>query len=193
MTETCLDENSNCPLGRLPLLQKSKGKLFMRYPLPIQPGAGQESVWNYPRPPLLERTTKHLMVLFNGEVIAETNKGYRLLETSHPPVYYFPPADVFMNYLKRSQRRSFCEYKGAAYYYDVVVAEHTAVNAAWAYSAPPPGYKDIKDFIAFYAHSMEACYVDGEKVIPQPGGFYGGWITADIVGPFKGGPGSGGW
>lgn len=162
-------------------------------PLPIQPGPGQESVWDYPRPPLLEATSKRLRVLFNGRVVADTGRGYRLLETSHPPVYYFPPQDVAMDFLRPSSRKSFCEFKGAARYYDVVVAERTAVNAAWAYASPPPAYREMKDYIAFYAQFMEACYVDDEKVIPQPGGFYGGWITADIVGPFKGGPGSGGW
>ncbi|MCA9980630.1 MAG: DUF427 domain-containing protein, partial [Anaerolineales bacterium] len=118
---------------------------------------------------------------------------YRLLETSHPPVYYFPPEAVDMAYLRVSPRKSFCEYKGAAHYYDVVVAGNTAVNAAWTYTTPPPAYKNLQNHFAFYAQFMEACYVGDEKVIPQPGGFYGGWITANIVGPFKGGPGSGGW
>ncbi len=165
----------------------------MRHPLPIQPGPGQESVWDYPRPPRLEPVTATLKVVSHGQTIAETSRGYRLLETSHPPVYYFPPQDVQMAFLQASSRKSFCEFKGAARYYDVVVAGHTAVDSAWAYAAPPPAYKALKDYLAFYAQSMEACYVGDEKVIPQPGGFYGGWITSNIIGPFKGGPGSGGW
>jgi uncharacterized protein (DUF427 family) len=137
--------------------------------------------------------TEEVGGLVSGVLLAETVRGYRLLETSHPPVYYFPPEDVGMGFLRLSPRSSFCEFKGRAVYYDVVVGETTAVSSVWSYPAPPPAYKAITNYLAFYAQSMEACYVAGEKVIPQPGGFYGGWITNDIVGPFKGGPGSGGW
>lgn len=165
----------------------------MPRPVPIQPAPGQESVWDYPRPPRLEPTTAVLKVIFNGQTIAETNRGYRLLETSHPPTYYFPPQDVQMDFLRPATRQSFCEFKGMAHYFDVVVGENTAVAVAWTYPKPPPAYQALQNHLAFYAHAMQACYVGDEKVVPQPGNFYGGWVTSNIVGPFKGGPGSTGW
>ena len=159
----------------------------------IQPGPNQESVWDYPRPPRLEDTTKHIQVIFNGVAIADTRAAKRVLETSHPPVYYIPPSDIQMEYLVRIPQSSFCEWKGNAGYYTVIVGDKQAQNAAWFYPEATPGFVAMKDYVAFYAHLMEACYVDGEKVQPQPGNFYGGWITSDIVGPFKGGPGTWGW
>ncbi|MFN7210974.1 MAG: DUF427 domain-containing protein [Aggregatilineales bacterium] len=159
----------------------------------IPPAPGQESVWDYPRPPRLERTDKHLRVIFNGTLIAETRNGLRVLETSHPPTYYFPPEDVQRQYLQPIERRTFCEYKGAAAYYSVVVGEKRAVAAAWCYPAPNPAYAALKDYIAFYASRMDACYVNDELVQAQEGDFYGGWITRDIVGPFKGAPDTWGW
>jgi len=116
-----------------------------------------------------------------------------VLETSHPPTYYLPPADIRMEYLLPSDRSSFCEWKGRAAYYHIAVGEHKALNAAWYYPSPVERYATLKDYVAFYAQMMEACYVDGELARPQPGGFYGGWVTSDIVGPFKGGPGTQGW
>lgn len=151
-----------------------------------EPGPGQESVWDFPRPPRLEQTKRHLQVVFGGQVIADTQRGYRVLETSHPPVYYFPPEDIRMEFLIPIQGTSFCEWKGSADYYTVKVGERIASKAAWAYARPSPGFMAIRGFVAFYAGVMDACTVDGEQVIPQPGGFYGGWITSDVVGPFKG-------
>jgi uncharacterized protein (DUF427 family) len=159
----------------------------------IQPEAGQESVWDYPRPPRLEPTPRHIVVIFNGEVIAETRRAMRVLETSHPPVYYIPPDDIQMQYLLPTDRTTFCEWKGSASYYTIQVGDRTAKNAAWYYPNPTPPFADLKDHVAFYPAEMDVCYVDGERVTPQPGRFYGGWITADIVGPFKGEKGSMGW
>ncbi len=159
----------------------------------IEPGPGQESVWDYPRPPRLEDTPKHLQVVFNGVTIADTRRAKRVLETSHPPVYYIPPEDIRMEHLLKTSRSSFCEWKGQAGYYTIAVGERQAPDAAWFYSNPTPAFASVKDYVAFYASRMDACYVDGEKVEAQPGDFYGGWITRDIVGPFKGGAGTWGW
>lgn len=166
----------------------------MHRPQPIPPGPGQESVWDYPRPPRLEAVHKRLRVVFNGATIADTTRGYRVLETSHPPGYYFPPDDVDADALVVvAGKRSWCEWKGQACYYDVRVGERIARQVAWGYRSPTPSFANIKDHISFYAGPMDACFVDGEEVTPQPGSFYGGWITSDIVGPFKGIPGSMGW
>lgn len=159
----------------------------------IEPGPGQESVWDYPRPPRLEETSRRIRVVFNGVTIAETRRAKRVLETSHPPVYYIPPEDVLMAHVMEASGSSWCEWKGRASYYDVVVGDKRAARAAWTYHVPSEGFEAIKDHVAFYAGPMDACYVDGERVTPQPGGFYGGWITDDVVGPFKGGPGTRGW
>ena len=165
----------------------------MAHPQRIQPAPGQESVWDYPRPPRLEDVNKQIQIIFNGVEIANTRNAKRVLETSHPPVYYIPPSDIKMEYLVRTPNSSFCEWKGRAGYYTIVVGDKQAENVAWFYPDPTPSFATIKDYVAFYAHVMDACYVDGEKVQPQPGNFYGGWVTSDIVGPFKGVPGSWGW
>ena len=165
----------------------------MLKPQPIKPGPGQESVWDYPRPPRLEDSSKHIQVTFNGVVIADTRRAKRVLETSHPPVYYIPPEDIRLEFLKETGRSSFCEWKGRAGYYSVTVGDRTASEAAWFYPEPTPPFRAIKDHVAFYPQYMESCKVDGELVQPQPGGFYGGWITRNIVGPFKGEPGTWGW
>jgi uncharacterized protein (DUF427 family) len=159
----------------------------------IEPGPGQESVWDYPRPPALERTHSLLRVEFAGTVIAETTNAYRVLETSQAPAYYFPPDDVAMEHLVASAHRTFCEWKGQAHYYAIVVAGRESPDAAWAYSSPVDRFAPIKDHLAFYPQRADACFVDGELVQAMPGGFYGGWITSKIVGPFKGGAGSAGW
>jgi len=159
----------------------------------VTPGPGQESVWDYPRPPRVEGTSKHIQVVFNGVVIAETRRAVRVLETSHPPVYYIPPQDIKMEHLRPASRSSYCEWKGRAVYYTLSVGEKQAENAAWYYPDPTPGFEAIQGYVAFYPHLMDACYVDGERVQAQVGGFYGGWITSDIVGPFKGEPGTWGW
>jgi uncharacterized protein (DUF427 family) len=165
----------------------------MIQPRRIEPGPGQESVWDYPRPPRIERTTRHLRVVFHGVTLAETRRAYRVLETSHPPVYYIPPEDIQMEYLQPTARTSMCEWKGQARYYTVRVGDREARHAAWAYPRPTPAFASIQGYVAFYAQAMDVCTVDGEVVEPQPGGFYGGWITRDIVGPFKGVAGSAGW
>jgi uncharacterized protein (DUF427 family) len=165
----------------------------MTQPVRIPPEAGQESVWDYPRPPRLEATSKHLEVHFNGVVVADTRRGYRVLETSHPPVYYFPPQDIDFKYLIARPRGSICEWKGRATYFAVCVGDRQANDAAWAYLDPLAAFAQIRNYVAFYAGPMDRCLVEGEVVTPQPGGFYGGWITPDVVGPFKGIPGSMGW
>lgn len=166
----------------------------MPKPKIISPRAGQESVWDYPRPPALESVTKTLTVVAGGEIIAQTNQGFRVLETSHPPVYYFPPQDVKKEFVRiKSVGRSFCEWKGAAFYVDVIVGDAEFANAAWGYADPSPRFRPIREYLAFYASRVDTCFVDEEEVIPQPGDFYGGWITDDIVGPFKGEPGTWGW
>jgi uncharacterized protein (DUF427 family) len=152
-----------------------------------------ESVWDYPRPPRLEHIAKHIVIRFGGAVIADTKRAVRVLETSHPPVYYLPIADVVAGVLQRASGSSFCEWKGTAHYFDVVSGDSRADGAAWGYDDPTPAFLDLRGRVAFYAAPMESCTVDGEIVMPQPGGFYGGWITKDLVGPFKGEPGSRGW
>ncbi len=159
----------------------------------IKPGPGQESVWDYPRPPRLEDSSRHIHVVFNGVVVAETRRAKRVLETSHPPVYYITPEDIQMEFLTLTKQSTWCEWKGQAVYYTLTVGDKKARNAAWSYPRPAPGFESIKDYIAFYPGQMDACYVDGERVQAQSGDFYGGWITADIVGPFKGQPGTAGW
>jgi len=157
------------------------------------PGPGQESVWDYPRPPRVEKVNKKIEIVFNGEKIVSTTDAYRVLETSHPPVYYIPQKDIQMQYVRQSRGSSFCEWKGPATYWTVHVGNKTASNVGWSYESPSPDFRVIKSHIAFYCAPMDSCTVDGEVVLPQPGGFYGGWITKDIVGPFKGGAGSWGW
>ena len=159
----------------------------------IPPGPGQESVWDYPRPPRVEPVSKPIEVIFNDATIARTRRAFRVLETSHPPTYYLPPDDVRADLLVVSARRSFCEWKGAAGYFDVVVEGRRAADAAWSYPSPAPGFEDIAGHLAFYAPLMDRCLVAEEVVRPQPGGFYGGWVTSDIVGPFKGEAGTEFW
>lgn len=154
---------------------------------------GRESVWDYPRPPRVEDTTRHIRVILNGVTLADTRRARRVLETSHPPVYYIPPEDVRAEYLEPAAQSSYCEWKGRSVYYSVRVGERVAPNAAWSYPDPSTGFEGIKGYLAFYAGPMDACFVDDEQVRPQPGGFYGGWITADLSGPFKGEPGTAGW
>lgn len=162
-------------------------------PVRVTPGPGQESVWDYPRPPRAEPSACHLEIVFNGVKIADTRRAMRVLETSHPPTYYIPWEDVRAEYLHEIPARAWCEWKGEARYYDVVVGDRRAPRAAWTYPTPSHGFESIAHHLAFYAALMDACLVDGERARPQPGGFYGGWITANIVGPFKGEPGTAGW
>ncbi len=159
----------------------------------IQPAPGQESVWDYPRPPRVEPTSQHVRVVFNGVTIADTHRAQRVLETSHPPTYYIPLEDVKTEYLFPASRTSFCEWKGKAKYYTIKVGDKEAANAAWQYPQANERHASIRDCIAVYPSQMDACYVGDERVQPQAGDFYGGWITSDIVGPFKGGPGTYRW
>ncbi|MDP8950130.1 MAG: DUF427 domain-containing protein [Actinomycetota bacterium] len=159
----------------------------------VTPDPGQESVWDYPRPPRLEDSDKRVKVVFGGVTLAYTARAKRVLETSHPPVYYIPPEDIRTEHLTLAGGTSFCEWKGAARYYDVSTEERTERRAAWFYPDPVPAYRDLENYVAFYPSLMDACWVGGEKVRAQEGDFYGGWITSDIVGPFKGGPGTWGW
>ncbi|MBK9121946.1 MAG: DUF427 domain-containing protein [Chloroflexi bacterium] len=165
----------------------------MIFPKRIQPTQGQESVWDYPRPPRVERVSKRIVIEIAGVTLADTTGAYRVLETSHPPVYYLPQSDIRMEYLQRTPRTSFCEFKGSATYWAVAVGDRIEPNAAWGYLDPAPGFEPIAGYIAFYAGRMDRCTVDGETVEAQPGDFYGGWITSDVVGPFKGGAGTWGW
>lgn len=162
-------------------------------PQPLPAGPGQESVWDYPRPPRVEQTTSQVEVIFGGQTIALTLRPLRVLETSHPPVYYLPPDAVVWDHMTPSEKTTHCEYKGLASYFDVTVKGQTAPEAAWTYRDPSPGYEVLADHVAFYPEKMEVCLVDGEYVQGQPGGFYGGWVTSKVVGPFKGEPDSLAW
>ncbi len=154
-----------------------------------------ESVWDYPRPPRLEKTRRRIRVIHAGVTIADTQQALRILETSHPPVYYIPPADTAMQYLRRSARNSsYCEFKGSATYWSIAIKPDDLVrDAAWSYERPTGNYAALIDHLAFYAGRVDECYVDDERVMPQPGDFYGGWITSHVSGPFKGAPGTLGW
>lgn len=159
----------------------------------IEPKPGQESVWDYPRPPRVELAGQRVRVVFAGEIIAESEEAWRVLETSHPPTIYVPPSGVRMRFLLESSRRSGCEWKGTAHYFHVRVGDAEARDAAWSYPNPVARFAAIAGCIAFYPSRMDACFLDEEQVVAQPGDFYGGWITGRIVGPFKGAPGSWGW
>ena len=166
----------------------------MNRPRPLPAAPGQESVWDYPRPPRIERTPKRIVVVLGGETIADTLGALRVLETSHPPVYYLPRSAFVPGALTPARARgSFCEGKGWAIYFSVSGGGRTEQDAAWAYPEPAPRFEAMAGYVALYAGRMDRCTVDGEPVTPQRGEFYGGWITSDVVGPFKGGPGSAGW
>jgi uncharacterized protein (DUF427 family) len=162
-------------------------------PVPDQKTDEQESVWDYPRPAIAEQVSTHLKIVHHGVTIAETRRGIRTLETSHPPSYYFPPEDVAMSMLSAAENQSFCEWKGAARYFDVSMQGETLKTIAWSYPRPTETFLMLGGFISFYAAPFDSCFVDGEKVMPQSGGFYGGWITSKLAGPFKGVPGSQFW
>ncbi|KAL0481018.1 hypothetical protein AKO1_001436 [Acrasis kona] len=157
-------------------------------------GEGQESCWSYPRPPLLEKVNKQVKIVFNGVTIADTKNAYCVKETSHPPVYYISPSDLKMEHIKRdTSKSSFCEWKGRCSYWNVEVAGKRADGIGFSYDDPTKNFEPIKGYLSFYAGPMDGCYVDGEKVTPQPGNFYSGWITKNVVGPFKGSPGTMFW
>ncbi|MGV1007697.1 MAG: DUF427 domain-containing protein [Dermatophilaceae bacterium] len=163
---------------------------------PVRPekaGPGQASVWDYPRPPMVVPSSERIRVVLGGQVIAEATAALRVLETSHPPTYYLP-AGAFRNGALRPTRGStWCEWKGRAAYFDLVAGDRVAPSAAWTYPDPSPGFEALRDQVAVMPGAVDACFVDDEVVRPQEGGFYGGWITSSIVGPFKGGSGTQGW
>lgn len=165
----------------------------MRRPVPTPARSGQESVWAYPRPPRVEPVRKTVTITLGGERIVTTDRALRVLETSHPPVYYLPIDDFVPGALTPAEGSSFCEYKGRARYLDVHGGGETRAGAAWNYPDPNRGFEALADTVAVYAQHMDRCTVGDETVTPQPGGFYGGWITSNVVGPFKGVPGSSGW
>jgi uncharacterized protein (DUF427 family) len=150
-------------------------------------------VWDYPRPPRLERVSARLRVVLGGVTVADTVRGLRVLETSHPPNYYLPIDDVLPGALTAATGSSVCEWMGVARYLDVRGGARVAARAAWTYPEPLAPFAALAGTVAFYAAAMDACFVDDERVRAQPGGFYGGWITDAIVGPFKGDPGTGHW
>ena len=152
-----------------------------------------EYVRDYPRPPRVEPVGKRVKVVFNGETVADTTRAQRVLETFGAPVFYLPLEDVRRDLLTETARSSVCEWKGLASYYSVRVGDRAAENVGWTYHDPKPGYEAIRDHVAFYCAPMDACYVGDEKARPQPGRFYGGWITDGVIGPFKGEPGTEGW
>ncbi|WP_181033598.1 DUF427 domain-containing protein [Arthrobacter sp. SX1312] len=159
----------------------------------VQPGPGQESVWDYPRPPRVEPTTARIDVRFGGRLVISTDNAVRVLETSHPPVYYLPIDAFAPGVLVPVDGTTHCEFKGAASYFDVVAGTARSPRGAWTYPAPVRGYEDLATRAALYPSRMDECTVDGERVQAQEGDFYGGWITSAIVGPFKGGAGTWGW
>src|ERR1700733_7004299 len=164
-----------------------------RRPQPDKPGPGQESVWDYPRPPRLEEFAGSITIELGGETIASTDRAWRVLETSHPPTYYLPRTAFADGVLRDAAGSSWCEWKGRARYYDLVTEARVAERAGWTYPSPTPGFEPITGAVAVMAAQVDRCTVNGEQVEPQPGGFYGGWITSWVTGPFKGIPGSMGW
>ncbi len=154
----------------------------------------REDVRAYPRPPRLERVADEIRIVFAGAEIARTRAAWRVLETTHPPTYYLPREAFGAGVLERgSGRPSFCEWKGAAEYWSIRSGDRVAKDVAWSYPAPTPPFVTIRDHLAVYAGPMDGCYVGEERVEPQRGGFYGGWVTSNLIGPFKGGPGTAGW
>ncbi len=158
----------------------------MSTPERTSPFPDQESVWDYPRPPVVEPVSDRIRVIFTGVLIAQTARAFRVLETSHPPTIYIPPDDIRPGALRATKRRSHCEWKGQARYFDVLANSMRAEGAAWSYAKPSPGYEAIKGYVAFYPQLMDACFIGEDEVQPQEGDFYGGWITRRITGPFKG-------
>lgn len=170
----------------------------MNHPLATRPRpdparAGQESVWDYPRPPALEATSRRIRAQLGGTVLADSTRALRVLETSHPPTYYIPPEDVRTELLVPIEGGSFCEWKGMAAYSDAVIDGQRYSRVAWSYAEPTARFAKLAGYYAFYLPHLDAGFVDDERARPQPGSFYGGWVTRDLVGPFKGGPGTHGW
>lgn len=153
----------------------------------------RKRVADFPRPPALEQEARRVRIILGGETIADTTAAWRVLETFHPPTIYLPPAAFQPGVLRPAPGASFCEWKGTARYWTLVAGGRVAERAGWSYPAPTAGFAPLRDHVALYAGAMDACFLDEEQVRPQPGGFYGGWITAELIGPFKGEPGTTGW
>jgi uncharacterized protein (DUF427 family) len=164
----------------------------VRPPFAVPPGPGEESVWDYPRPPRVAAEARELVVRLGADEIARTRRGLRVLETASPPTFYFPAGDVNMAMLSPASGSSTCEWKGTARYWTVTAGGRRLEGAAWSYAEPYAEYAALRGCFGFYPTVLE-CLVDGVRVRPQPGRFYAGWITPELVGPFKGEPGSGGW
>ena len=159
----------------------------------VEPGPGQESVWDYPRPPVVDPSSETVEVVLGGVVVARTTDSLRVLETSHPPTYYLPRVAFAEGALRPVLGTTSCEFKGTATYFDLVSATRTAARAAWTYPQPERGFERLAGYVAVMPGLVDRCTVDGELVVAQAGGFYGGWITSRILGPFKGEPGTRGW
>ncbi len=159
----------------------------------IKPEKGQESVWDYPRPPAIEPVSEHIRIIHDGEIIYDGNRSFRVLETSHPPTYYLPFSGFKEGVLIRTEKSSFCEFKGVAHYYHIKVGTQIFESVAWGYDHPNDKFHQIKDHVSVYANKVDQCLIGEEVIQPQEGDFYGGWITNKVVGPFKGGPGTWGW
>ena len=163
------------------------------HPTPDRPGPGQESVWDYPRPPALVPSDALVEIVLGGVTIASTRRSLRVLETSHPPTFYVPVADFADGVLTPVGGSTSCEWKGSASYLDLVTPGRTARRAGWTYPTPTPAFEPLVDHVAVFPALVDRCVVDGEVVRPQAGGFYGGWVTDAVAGPFKGEPGTHGW
>ena len=160
----------------------------------IEPGPGQESVWDYPRPPALQRISERIRIELGETHLTDSTQALRICETSHPPTVYIPPADVATEFLQASDLQTFCEWKGMARYFHIVVPDEAPVpNAVWHYPEPRPAYRELVDHLAFYPSRVSRCFWGDEEVLSQAGDFYGGWITSKICGPFKGDPGTMHW
>jgi uncharacterized protein (DUF427 family) len=163
----------------------------------VKPGPGQESVWDFPRPPRVEDVSARVRVTAFGRTIADTTRAIRIVETAGAPCYYIAPADIEDGLLVKTPDWSLCEWKGIAYAYNLVDGSATIADAAWTYAEPftdlGMGYERIAGYFAFYAARVDACYIGDERVTPQGGGYYGGWITSNLTGPIKGDPDSGNW
>ncbi len=164
-----------------------------RPPAVVAPGPGQQSVWDYPRPPALERVLERVTVEFAGQIVASTQAAVRVCETASPPTYYIPAADIRSDLLRSEAGASGCEWKGTAVYHSLVVGDRRAPRCAWSYPSPTAEYSELANMLAFYPGRVDRCTVGQFEVSPQPGEFYAGWVTPDLVGPFKGEPGSEGW
>jgi uncharacterized protein (DUF427 family) len=162
-------------------------------PQRIEPGPGQESVWDYPRPPIVVPSPDRVRVVHHGRVVADTTAALRVLETSQPPAYYLPRAHVDPTLLVPGEGRSVCEWKGAATYWSLMIDGVLTADVAWSYERPAAPFTAIAGHLAFYAQRVDECWVGDERVAPNPGNFYGGWITSRVVGPFKGAPGTLQW